>query len=144
MRLDVQSTELDEPLAHLKTTSRATYDQARERAQATLGAASDVKDPCFDVLLWRYTHDGAQLLTESSIANLVVELPASQGQGSKFVTPQFERLLPGVLVQELVRRGIVEQAPITAAQLSAWLEQEAARLWLCNAVRGMFEVQLVS
>ena len=144
VRLDVQSTELDEPLAHLKTTSRAAYDQARERTQATLGAASDVKDPCFDVLLWRYTHDGAQLLTESSIANLVVELPASQGQGSKFVTPRFERLLPGVLVQELVRRGIVEQAPITAAQLSAWLEQEAARLWLCNAVRGMFEVQLVS
>ena len=144
VRLDVQSTELDEPLAHLKTTSRAAYDQARERTQATLGAASDVKDPCFDVLLWRYTHDGAQLLTESSIANLVVELPASQGQGSKFVTPRFERLLPGVLVQELVRRGIVEQAPITVAQLSAWLERKAARLWLCNAVRGMFEVQLVS
>lgn len=143
VRLDVQSTELDEPLAHLKTTSRAAYDQARERTQATLGVASDIRDPCFDVLLWHNTQDGAQLLTESSIANLVVELPASQGLASKFVTPPFKRLLPGVLVQELVRRGIVEQAPITVAQLRAWLEQQSARLWLCNAVRGMFEVQLV-
>ena len=97
----------------------------------TLGAAPD---GCFDVLLWHDTPKG-RVVTESSIANLVLE----RDHGD-LVTPVLsEGLLPGLLIQELVRQNVVRQDVIRVDDM-----HRASRLWLCNAVRGMFRVELVS
>ncbi|WFD20271.1 hypothetical protein MCAP1_002515 [Malassezia caprae] len=140
VRLDTQSVFLDTATTPYKTDQRAAYDEARHRVHGTLGAspASD-ESACFDVLLWHDEH-GEQVLTESSIANVVIEVP---GPHPTLVTPSFVHLLPGLVVQALVHDGLVQQRRVSVHELQAWVSQ-SARLWLCNAVRGMFEVRLVT
>lgn len=131
VRLDPEPVRLSGPLVSYKTDARAAYDAARQRVHGTLGAAPD---GCFDVLLWHDTPEG-RVVTESSIANLVLE----RGHGD-LVTPVLsEGLLPGLLIQELVRQNVVRQDVIRVDDM-----HRASRLWLCNAVRGMFRVELVS
>ena len=130
VRLDTHETRLDGPLTCTKTTARAAYDEARARVGGTLGGSG----ACFDVLLW-HADGGERVVTESSIANLVVAAP-----DGRLYTPAFGRLLPGLLVQELRRRGLVAERRITAADLAAWAPTHT--FYLCNAVRGMFEVSL--
>lgn len=130
VRLDSESVRLSGPLVSYKTDARAAYDAARQRVHGTLGTSPD---GCFDVLLWHDTPSG-RVVTESSIANLVLE----RDHGD-LVTPTFsEGLLPGLLIQELVRQNVVRQDVIRVDDLHA-----ASRLWLCNAVRGMFQVKLM-
>ncbi|WFD35487.1 hypothetical protein MCUN1_002343 [Malassezia cuniculi] len=129
VRLDTCETRLEGPLTKLKTSSREAYDSARARVGGTLGAG-DV----FDALLW-YRDGDEQVVTESSIANLIVESP----QGDLY-TPVFEHLLPGLLVKELCRLGLVAERRITVADLVAW--KNSHTFYLSNAVRGMFKVQL--
>ena len=155
VRLDTQSVLLPNGLVSYKTDARATYDAARARVKGTLGIGSPSSSPpshggdatippsCFDVLLWHYANasenseaHAEQIVTESSIANLVLELP---NEPVRFVTPSFSHLLPGILVQELVRQGLVQPRTITVTDIYA----QKTRLWLCNAVRGMFPVELV-
>ena len=155
VRLDTQSVLLPNGLVSYKTDARATYDAARARVKGTLGIGSPFSSPpshggdatippsCFDVLLWHYANasenseaHAEQIVTESSIANLVLELP---NEPVRFVTPSFSHLLPGILVQELVRQGLVQPRTITVTDIYA----QKTRLWLCNAVRGMFPVELV-
>lgn len=141
VRLDTQSVFLNTATTPYKTDLRAAYDDARHRVHGTLGVASSTPDPsaCFDVLLW-HDEEGEQVLTESSIANVIVEIP---GPHPKLVTPSFSHLLPGLLVRALVQEGLVEQRRISVRDLQAWVSQ-SGRLWLCNAVRGMFEVRLAT
>jgi len=140
VRLDTQSVFLDTATTPYKTDLRAAYDEARRRVHGTLGAtpASDPK-ACFDVLLW-HEEQGEQVLTESSIANVIIEVP---GPYPTLITPSFAHLLPGLVVQALVHDGLVQQRRISVHELQAWVSQ-SARLWLCNAVRGMFEVHLAT
>lgn len=143
VRLDTQATSVAEPLALLKTSERRVYDDARARVHASLKPTASVADGmCFDALMWRQDAEKSQrFATEFSIANLVVEL--RDASGSVFVTPAFQQLLPGLLVQDLVQRGIVSERAITVADLSSWSASSSTRFWLCNAVRGMMEVKLV-
>lgn len=141
VRLDTQPVLLDTATTPYKTDLRAAYDDARHRVHGTLGVAPITPDPsaCFDVLLW-HDEQGEQVLTESSIANVVIEVP---GPHPMLVTPSFSHLLPGLVVQALVHDGLMQQRRITVRELQAWVSQ-SARLWLCNAVRGMFEVRLAT
>lgn len=140
VRLDTQSVFLNTETTPYKTDLRAAYDEARHRVHGTLGVVTTPPDPdaCFDVLLWHDDH-GDKVLTESSIANLVIEVPGTR----TLVTPSFEHLLPGLLVQALVHEGLVVPQRITVCDVQTWVSQ-SARLWLCNAVRGMFEVRLAT
>lgn len=135
VRWDTQPVLLDGPSTPYKTDFRDEYDAARRRVHGTLGAA-DGTTTCFDVLLW-HERDGTRIATESSIANLVLE----RSEAPRFVTPAFAHLLPGVLVQELVRQGVVVPQPLAVSEIDAAVQQ-GARLWLCNSVRGMMEVSL--
>lgn len=128
VRLDTQETRIDGPFTKLKTSARKTYDDARARVSGTLVPGNGV----FDVLLWHRDGD-ERVVTESSIANLIVESPDGQ-----LFTPTFEHLLPGLLVQELCRMGLVTQRRITVADLVRWSGTHT--LYLCNAVRGMFRI----
>ena len=136
VRIDTQPTLLYADVVPLKTDARDAYDEARARVGATLGAPGS--HACFDVLMWRVA-DGARVLTESSIANVVVEC----ADGS-LLTPAFAHLLPGVLLRELVRQGLVRPATLRLDEVCAMVKDihAPARLYLCNAVRGLFPVRL--
>lgn len=125
VRLDTQPVLLSTPTVQYKTNARAAYDEARHRVHGTL-----TTDGCFDVILW-HDDSGDSIVTESSIANIVIE------KDGALVTPSFQHLLPGLLIQHLVQHGVVTQATVTVRDV-----QNAPRLWLCNAVRGMFQVAL--
>ena len=101
-------------LLYHKTTRRAVYDHARS------GAAG-----CDDALLWNERGE----LTESTIANLVVEL---DGQ---CLTPPVEcGLLPGVYRAKLLAEGRLAERVLTPADL-----RRASKVCLVNSVRGLWQ-----
>jgi para-aminobenzoate synthetase/4-amino-4-deoxychorismate lyase len=106
-----------DPFLYHKTTHRAIYDRAREAAGA-----------CDDVILWNLRNE----VTESCIATVVVKIG-----GSLFTPPVACGLLPGVSRSRLLRSGAVRERIITVEDL-----RSADRLYLSNAVRGLFEVHL--
>ncbi|KAK0520098.1 hypothetical protein OC835_007314 [Tilletia horrida] len=176
VRVDTQSTnlfgELDEAradaMASCKTSERGVYVAAAARLSADygIGGPGQEVNSCFDGLLWTsLSGDGAEgaatrLLTESTIANIVLEVQGPDG-ASRFLTPALQskdglRFLPGLLRTQLVGLGLVEEADIPVEQILALLTQKEdeeqpqaegadrpVRLWLCNALRGLFEVELV-
>jgi para-aminobenzoate synthetase/4-amino-4-deoxychorismate lyase len=107
-----------DPALFHKTTRRAPYE--RRRAE---------RPDLFDVLLV----NGEGEVTESTIANLVVELDGEQ------VTPPLDAgLLPGVLRAALIARGEVRERALRPADVL-----RARRIWLVNALRGRLEARLV-
>jgi para-aminobenzoate synthetase/4-amino-4-deoxychorismate lyase len=102
-----------------KTTNRTVYEEARRR-QPSYGVD--------DVVLWNA--DGH--VTESTIANLVVEL------GGRRVTPPVTcGLLPGTLRAQLLEDGAIEEELVTVDQL-----RSAPQFWLINSVREWWPAQL--
>ncbi len=105
-----------------KTTNRTVYDRAR-------------RPDCDDVILW----NPAGEVTESTIANLVVEAVDDSHPGGRRITPPIAcGLLPGTLRAELLATGEVSEAVVTVEQLKA-----APRFWLVNSVRGWCPAVLV-
>jgi len=104
----------DEFLYH-KTTNRAVYERAS-------------RPDCDDVILW----NAAGEVTETTIANLVVEDVGDVETGVRRVTPPVAcGLLPGTLRAELLATGEITEARVTKEQLKG-----ATRFWLVNSVRG--------
>lgn len=148
VRLDSCTTQQPPHEAILlnKTDARDLYDEARRRVNATLGAAGGGPNAVFDVLLWtQRTPRSRRLLTESSIANIIVEL-----DDGRLVTPKLRPrrprgkddpvlFLPGLMRQEALRRGLVVEEDINVDVI----RQAGRRVWLCNALRGVFEARLV-
>ena len=100
-----------------KTTCRETYARARRDC------------PGFDdVLLWNERGE----LTESTIANLVVEL-----DGRLFTPPVNCGLLPGVQRARLLENNTVSTRIIRPDEISC-----CTRIFLANSVRGLWEVDL--
>lgn len=103
-----------DPFLYHKTTHRRIYEQAMAEAP---GYA--------DVLLWNEHHE----VTEACIANIVVEMDG------KLLTPPVScGLLPGIGRSLLLAQGQVSEAIITVQDL-----RRCARIYLVNAVRGMWE-----
>lgn len=140
VRLDTQPVWLRDAMVLHKTDARDPYDAARARVHGTLSAPSADPNACFDVLLWHTDEAGVSYITESSIANVIVELP--EETGPMYYTPPFSALLPGLLIQGLVHEGVVHIQPLPVEKLRVKMQQPGAQLWLCNAVRGMFAVSL--
>lgn len=93
-----------------KTTSRKVYEEA-------LSGCSD----CDDVLLWNERNE----LTESSVANLVVEL------NGELITPPLESgLLSGTFRQWLLEKGKIHEQTIHLDELS-----RCTQIFLVNSVR---------
>jgi para-aminobenzoate synthetase/4-amino-4-deoxychorismate lyase len=117
--LDHQPTNSNNPFLCHKTTYRPAYDEARQRyPQAD------------DVLLWNESGE----LTESCLANLLV-----RRKGVWQTPAQRSGLLNGALRRMLLRRGWIQEATLTRADL-----QEAERVILINSVRGWIPVELLN
>jgi len=106
----------DSMLYH-KTTQRGLYKRAAQ-------ACPD----CDDVLLWNERGE----ITESTIANLVVEL-----DGGFYTPPVASGLLPGTLRGRLLARGRIRERVITVQDL-----RRARSLYLVNSVRGRVPAHL--
>ena len=121
LRLGLATSPIDktEPFLYHKTTQRTIYQTARAS-----------RPDCDDVVLWNA--DGE--ITETSIANLVVELDG------KLLPPPVEcGLLPGVFRGWLLSRGEVEARRITLDGL-----RRAERIFAVNSVRRWQEAVLIA
>ena len=106
-----------------KTSDRAPYEEAACLARARGGAEAILERP-----------DGA--VTEATAASLFVRVK------DRLLTPPLSLgLLPGVLRTELLACGRAEEARLTAADVRA--ASEDGRLFLGNALRGLFPARLV-
>jgi branched-subunit amino acid aminotransferase/4-amino-4-deoxychorismate lyase len=115
VRLALHPVDPSDVFLYHKTTNRGVYERAR-------------RPDCDDVLLWNPSRE----VTESTIANLVVELDDTR------VTPPVGcGLLPGTLRAELLDTGAVTEARISIDELRA-----APRFWLVNSVRGWCDATL--
>ncbi|QDZ12214.1 aminodeoxychorismate synthase component I [Devosia ginsengisoli] len=104
-----------------KTTTRAFYDEPRQRAHASHGV---------DEVVFLNERDE---LTEGSITSLFVE------RDGKLLTPPLSSgLLPGTLRAELLATGKAEEQVLTLADLEA-----AEAIWLGNSVRGLIRAEWV-
>jgi para-aminobenzoate synthetase/4-amino-4-deoxychorismate lyase len=100
-------------LAH-KTTDRSLYDEARDNAGT------------FEVLFV----DQQGFLTEGSFTNLFVR------RGQHFLTPPLRRgLLPGVLREHLLERGLAAEADLRPSDLYDGF-------WIGNSLRGLMPALL--
>jgi para-aminobenzoate synthetase / 4-amino-4-deoxychorismate lyase len=120
LRVALASSPIDSrnPFLCNKTTCRTVYETAR-------AARPDVDD----VLLFNEAGE----LTESTIANLVVEIG-----GVAWTPPLACGLLGGVYRADLVQAGAVRERRLTPADLV-----HATSLWLVNSLRGRIDVELV-
>lgn len=101
-----------------KTTRRAIYE-------ARLAAWPD----CDDVIL----HSQSGLLTESCIANIVLEI------NGELLTPAASAaLLPGTFRESLLAAGEIREAVLPLASL-----HDADRVWLINSVRRWMPVETI-
>ena len=98
-----------------KTTRRDVYDQPR-----------NTRPDCDDVILWNERGE----LTESTIANLVLEL-----EGRRYTPPVSCGLLPGTMRAHLLESGEIAERVLTPADLD-----RASGVWLINSVRGWISV----
>lgn len=112
-RVALAPTPVDsrDPFLYHKTTRRDVYERARAEVPGV-----------DDVLLVNVRGD----VTESTIANLVVELDG------ELLTPPLESgLLPGTLRAALLRAGRIRERAVHVRELS-----RCTRMWLINSVRG--------
>jgi para-aminobenzoate synthetase/4-amino-4-deoxychorismate lyase len=107
-----------DPFVRHKTTHRTVYEAARRSA-----TGAD------DVLLWNSRGE----ITESTIANLVVEL-----DGEWVTPPVSSGLLPGVYRRELLESGRIRERVLNRSDLA-----RCTRLALVNSLRGWWPVRLV-
>ncbi|MBE1426793.1 para-aminobenzoate synthetase/4-amino-4-deoxychorismate lyase [Desulfomicrobium macestii] len=115
--LALSAVDAADPFLFHKTTRRAVYDQAKAQV-----AGVD------DVLLW----NGRCEVTESTIANLVVELDG------ELLTPSLAcGLLPGTMRARLLQEGRIREDVVLVDDLP-----RCTRLWLINSVRGWRECVL--
>ena len=111
-----QPIDSRDPFLYHKTTHRVIYDAMRRG-----------RNDCDDVLLWNERGE----LTESTIANLVVQLG-----GERFTPPVECGLLAGTLRAHLLDTGLLRERTISREELA-----EAEALYLINSVRGLWEVE---
>ncbi|KRA47837.1 aminodeoxychorismate synthase component I [Devosia sp. Root635] len=104
-----------------KTTTRAFYDEPRQRAHARQGV---------DEVLFLNERDE---LTEGSITNLFI-----QRDGTLHTPPLSSGLLPGTLRAELLATGKAAEQVLTLDDL-----ESAEAIWLGNSVRGLIRAEWV-
>ncbi len=117
LTLAAQAVDQFNPMLFHKTTDRSIYD-------AALAAAGEVDD----VILWNARGE----LTESSRANLVLEMP----DGERWTPPREAGLLAGTLRQVLLSRKTIRERTLRVKDL-----EHARRVWLINGLRGWIPVE---
>lgn len=120
VELSSQVVDTDSPFTYHKTTNRHFYDDERERLKAQTG--------CHEVLFF---NDRGEL-TEGSFTNVFIEK-----NGDLLTPPIRGGLLGGTLRQGLLNKGRCVEAVLTRDDLKA-----PNKLFLGNAVRGLFQASL--
>jgi len=162
VRLDSMPTRVRtmdlEPLVFNKTDARGFYEAAKQRMGADPSVLSGIRETdrrCFDVILWNDeqtdTLEGpsaasapTKLVTESSLANVVVEWVPPGGGRSRFVTPRTSTgMLDGLLRHWMVNKRLVEEEDVEVDELMRRVRDGSAHIWLCNSLRGVWRVELV-
>jgi para-aminobenzoate synthetase/4-amino-4-deoxychorismate lyase len=121
IRLSEARVDSADPLLRHKTTRRAHYDHALAAARAD----------GFDEVL--FLNERGEV-TEGSITNVFVE------RGGRLFTPPLScGLLPGI-----ARRTVLADRSLRASELVLTADdlRSADRIWLCNALRGLFPAAL--
>ncbi|MFP4687845.1 MAG: chorismate-binding protein [bacterium] len=103
-----------------KTTYRSFYNKYRRKA---------AQNGCFEYVF--YDEDG--YISEGTISNVYIK------KGNDLLTPPLsENILPGVMRQELLRRGAARPARIHRKQIKS-----ACEVYLSNALRGLLKVDKI-
>ncbi len=118
IRLAENPIDSSDRFLYHKTTRRQVYESAKSRAKA-----------CDDVLLWNAKGE----LTESTIANVVVEL-----DGKRLTPPVSCGLLAGTFRSELLAQEEIQEGIIHLADLP-----RIRKLFLINSLRKWREAKLV-
>jgi len=117
IRLAKEPINRENRFLYHKTTHRQVYEAALRQAPGYT-----------DVLLWNEQGE----VTESCIANIVVE------KNGQFITPPIESgLLPGTYRQWMLKQGKIVEDRLTLSDL-----QKCNKIYLINAVRGMWEIKM--
>lgn len=121
VRLGTSCLDSNNPLSRHKTSVREVYDLAWQNAEKNL---------CFDTLLFNQRDE----LVEGGRSNVIVRIA-----GHHYTPPVSSGLLPGVMRAQLLedQEWQIQQRVITRAELLA-----ADRIYVCNALRGVFAVEL--
>ncbi|GAC95137.1 hypothetical protein PHSY_002712 [Pseudozyma hubeiensis SY62] len=163
VRLDLQPTRVRtmdlEPIVFNKTDARGFYEAAKQRVGADASVLSGMRETdgkCFDVILWNdemeqvvdrssaIVTSPTRLVTESSLANVLVEEVSADGGESRFVTPRTQTgMLDGLLRHWLVGKGLVTEEDVTLDELVGRVDSGVAHVWLCNSLRGVWKVDLL-
>jgi para-aminobenzoate synthetase/4-amino-4-deoxychorismate lyase len=120
VRISSQRTSSTDVFLRHKTTMRAMYDREHSEARAA----------GFDDVLFLNEKDE---VTEGAISNIFVR------QGGKLFTPPLAcGVLPGVF-----RRHLLETDPTAEERILSLADLEAADgVFLCNSIRGMYQVEI--
>ncbi len=122
LRISMSEQRVDSTnrMMYHKTTARSVYE--RELAAAE-------QKGLFDRI---FTNESGQL-TEGTRSNIVLEL------NGELLTPSWEcGLLQGTCRARLLRKKIIHEAVLSQSDL-----RRASRVYVCNALRGLIEVQFV-
>ncbi len=119
LALDTVPVRSDDEFLRHKTTRRDRYDEA-------LGRAPEADD----VILWNERRE----LTETSIANLVIEI-----DGVALTPADSAGLLPGTLRAELLANHRIHESVLTIDDLD-----RADAIWGINSLRGWMSAELVA
>jgi para-aminobenzoate synthetase/4-amino-4-deoxychorismate lyase len=120
LRLGVSGIPVDsaDRFLYHKTSRRGIYEDRK-----------NARPDCDDVILLNERGE----ITETTIANIICELDGS------LVTPSVScGLLPGVFRESLLAAGTISERTVTRDDL-----ERSARIYVCNALRGMIPVELV-
>lgn len=134
LKLDTQSTDVHlasiSALTQHKTTSREHYTQAIERCRTRYKERQDV-----------VMYNAAGQVTETTIFNILIHVDGH------WITPALEcGLLPGVMRENLIAHGLVQEKIITLETFRKWISQkneQVAEVFVCNAVRGVVAANVV-
>ena len=126
-----------EPFISHKTTKRAHYTAARERAGVQgrdevllfRPVDADASMPCNEMSIQGRDDD---LLTEGSYTNVVIGRKDDSG-GEAWITPA-SHCLPGLMREKLLRDGLIREGEVRRRELKSGM-----KVRLCNSVRGVFE-----
>lgn len=125
VKVCLATTRLDSnnPLARHKTSARAIYDQTWQYAQ---------QHGCFDALLFNEREE----LVEGGRSNLILQI-----DGGYYTPALSSGLLPGVMRADLL------SDPAWQLQEKVLYREDlhrASQIFLCNALRGVFKVDLIT
>ncbi|KAF9114400.1 hypothetical protein BGX27_010949 [Mortierella sp. AM989] len=137
--LDTKPTPKDNMFLQHKTTERSAYNDARDRRGLGPIGAPRSQDEAFDVIMYNENNE----ITETSVANVAIEVESPDSGKLEWVTPPLSSgLLAGTMRRELLEKGDLREQVIKLDDLKKAVEDNR-RIKCFNSVRKEFFVRVV-